>query len=145
MQQELEFARQCIEGKQYDKARAVLMQVQHEPMAQQWLRKLDEIAPTPKPIQRLNGGGMSAPAREEQPAGWQYAALEVKRSYGTQYRFNGAAMPDWKDQPIFYALNEVGKEGWELIGFEGREETTVYIMKKPGANLNNKKVEVWDQ
>jgi hypothetical protein len=142
MRPELEIARQLIEDKLFDKARMVLQKVGDDPTAQKWLDKLDEMSPAAKPIQRLKGNGHSGSGQAD---GWQYGALEVKRSYGTQYRFNGSAMPDWKDQPIYYALNELGRDGWELVSFDGREETTVYILKKQGAVLENKKVEVWDQ
>ncbi len=138
MRPELEIARQLIEEKQFDRARMILQKASDDPTAQKWLDKLEEMAP--KPIQRLNGNGNGSHS-----AGWQYAALEVKRSYGTQYRFNGSAMPDWKDQPIFYALNELGRESWELIGFDSKDEMTVYILKRQGAVLENRKVEVWDQ
>lgn len=138
MRPELEIARQLIEEKQFDRARMILQKASDDPTAQKWLDKLEEMAP--KPIQRLNGNGNGSHC-----AGWQYAALEVKRSYGTQYRFNGSAMPDWKDQPIFYALNELGRESWELIGFDSKDEMTVYILKRQGAVLENRKVEVWDQ
>ncbi|MBI5669039.1 MAG: hypothetical protein HZC41_13625 [Chloroflexi bacterium] len=138
MRPELEIARQLIEEKQFDRARTILLKASDDPTALKWLARLEEM--TPKPIQKLNGNGNG-----NGHSGWQYAALEVKRSYGTQYRFNGSAMPDWKDQPIFYALNELGRDGWELVSFDGREETTVYILKKQGAALENRKVEVWDQ
>lgn len=140
MRPELEIARQLIEEKQFDRARMLLQKASDDPTAQQWLVKLDTMMPKPA-IQKLNGSGNGNGGS----AGWQYAALEVKRSYGTQYRFNGSAMPDWKDQPIFYALNELGRDGWELISFEGKDELTVYILKKQGAVLENKKAEVWDQ
>ncbi len=136
MRQELELARQLIEEKQYDKARMLLLKVPEDPIAQKWLEKLDEVAP---PLKKLNGNGHSS------LPGWQYASLEVKRSYGMQYRFNGRPMSEWKDQPIHYALNELGRDGWELVGFEGREDLVVYILKKAGAALENKRVEVWDQ
>lgn len=139
MRQELELARDLIEEKQYDKARILLRKVQDDPIAQKWLEKLDAIAPQAV-IQPLNGG---ADAPDAPP--WQYAALEVKRSYGIQYKFNGEGRAEWKDQPIYFCLNEVGKEGWELIGFESINEFSTYLLKKPGASLDNRKIDVWDQ
>src|SRR5215510_14316772 len=119
MRQELELARELIEEKQYEKARLLLHKVQDDPTAQKWLEKLDAIAPHAEPGH--NGHGAAADT-----APWQYAALEVKRSYGIQYKFNGESKPDWKDQPIYYCLNEVGKEGWELVGFESINEFSTY-------------------
>jgi hypothetical protein len=139
MRQELELARDLIEEKQYDKARQLLRKVQDDPTAQKWLEKLDAIAPHAviHPISAVGAAHDVVP--------WQYAALEVKRSYGIQYKFNGENKADWKDQPIYYCLNEVGKEGWELIGFESINEFSTYLLKKPGAALDNAKVDVWDQ
>jgi hypothetical protein len=130
---ELEIAKEFINEKQYDKARALLQKMAGDPTAQKWLEKLDSIAPTGE---ALNGNEEASP--------WQYAAVEVKRSYGIQYRVNGEAKPDWKDQPIHYALNQLGREGWELIGFESLNEMTMYLLKRPGI-ANVTKIEVWDQ
>jgi hypothetical protein len=131
---ELEIAKELINEKQYDKARALLQKVASDPTAQRWLEQLDAIAPNTQPdAQTVNG-----------VSPWQYAALEVKRSYGIQYRVNGEAKPDWKDQPIHYTLNQLGREGWELIGFESANEMSIYVLKRPGV-ANIEKIEVWDQ
>lgn len=136
---ELEIAKELINEKQYDKARLLLQKLASDPTAQKWLEKLDSLAPVAEassPSANGNGNHDATP--------WQYAALEVKRSYGIQYRINGEAKPDWKDQPIYYALNQLGREGWELIGFESLNEMTMYLLKRPGiANVG--KIEVWDQ
>ena len=136
--QELELAKDLISEKQYDKARMLLMKVKDDPTAQKWLEKLDELSPI-KAAQSTT---------EERSAGdssaWQYAALEVKRAYGIQYKVNGESRQDWKDQPIYYALNQLGREGWEMISFESINEFSVYILKRPGA-ADVKKIDVWDQ
>jgi len=136
--QELELAKDLISEKQYDKARMLLMKVKEDPTAQKWLEKLDELSPV-KAAQSTS---------EERSAGdssaWQYAALEVKRAYGIQYKVNGESRQDWKDQPIYYALNQLGREGWEMISFESINEFSVYILKRPGA-ADVKKIDVWDQ
>ena len=138
MRTELEVARQLIEEKQYDRARMVLRKAPDDPTAQKWLGKLDEMSQKAAPVPDPNEGRLPSD-------GWQYAALEVKRAFGVHYRFNGGGRPEWKDQPIFYALNELGRECWELVNFESAGEMTVYILKKQGLALENKKVEVWDQ
>ncbi len=138
MRQELELAKQLIEEKHYDKARMLLEKIADDPTAQKWLERLDSIAPTETGT--TNGNGHIS-----DDGAWQYLAVEVKKSYGLQYRVNGANRPDWKDQPIFYALNELGKEGWELVSFEGAADASIYIMKKPGAAKDNQKARVWDQ
>jgi hypothetical protein len=144
---ELQLALDLINEKKYDKARALLQKIPADPTAQKWLEKLDQLAPLEsKPefaaiAAHMNGNGTG-------PAGggaWQYCALEVKRSYGIQYKVNGESKPDWKDQPIYFPLNELGKDGWELISFESSNEFSTYLLKKPGRAAENKKIDVWDQ
>jgi hypothetical protein len=135
MRQELELAKQLIEEKHYDKARMLLEKIADDPTAQKWLERLDSI----EPHSETTNGYVS------DDGAWQYLAIEVKKAYGLQYRLNGANRPDWKDQPIFYALNELGKEGWELVSFEGGSDNSTYIMKRPGAAKDNQKARVWDQ
>ncbi len=136
---ELEIAKELINEKQYDKARMLLQKMSSDPTAQKWLDKLDEIAP----VAGAEGGIASVNGNHE-TSPWQYAALEVKRSYGIQYRVNGEMKPEWKDQPVYYALNLLGREGWELVGFESLNEMTMYMLKRPGI-ANVSKIEVWDQ
>lgn len=56
-------ARTLIQRKQYDAARAILEDMPNDPTAQQWLTKLDEIAPRrtsvpPKTVKQSSGGGI---------------------------------------------------------------------------------------
>jgi hypothetical protein len=138
MRQELELARELISEKQYDKARNLLKKVKDDPTAQKWLDKLDQLDPASAEQAAKNGeNGVVAPP-------WQYAALEVKRAYGIQYKVNGTTKPEWKDQPIYYVLNQLGRDGWELTGFESLSEFSTYILKKPGLG-HAEKADVWDQ
>jgi hypothetical protein len=136
--QELELAKELINEKQYEKARMLLMKVKDDPTAQKWLEKLDELAPTK--VEHST----SEPIANGSSSAWQYAALEVKRAYGIQYKVNGETRLDWKDQPIYYALNMLGKDGWEMISFESINESSVYILKRAGVAAV-KKIDVWDQ
>ncbi len=136
MRQELELARELINEKQYDKARTLLRKVKDDPTAQKWLDQLDKLSPVAVEKSTQADSGPVSP--------WQYVALEVKRSYGIQYKVNGDSKPEWKDQPIYFPLNELGREGWELVGFESNAEFSTYLLKKPGVG-ENKKIEVWDQ
>src|SRR5690348_1502100 len=103
--QELELAKDLISEKQYDKARMLLMKVKDDPTAQKWLEKLDELSPA-----KVEHSSTAAEASSGGEAGaWQYAALEVKRAYGIQYKVNGESRQEWKDQPIYYALNLLGR------------------------------------
>lgn len=136
--QELELAKELISEKQYDKARMLLNKVKDDPTAQKWLEKLDELSPVKVAEASSNGNG----AGDQSP--WQYAALEVKRAYGIQYKVNGESRLEWKDQPIYFALNQLGRDGWEMISFESINESSIYILKKPGV-ATLKKIDVWDQ
>jgi hypothetical protein len=138
MRQELELARELISEKQYDKARSLLRKVKDDPTAQKWLERLDQIDPAQM------GQMAGASAQEPAPSPWQYAGLEVRRSYGIQYRVNGISHPEWKDQPIYFVLNELGRDGWELSAFESINEFSTYILKKPGIG-SVEKADVWDQ
>lgn len=135
--QELELAKDLINEKQYDKARMLLNKIKDDPTAQKWLEKLDDVAPIIAEKSSTNGGHQSS-------SPWQYAALEVKRAYGIQYKVNGESRMDWKDQPIYYPLNLLGQEGWELVSFESINEAAVYILKRPGTAAVQK-IDVWDQ
>jgi hypothetical protein len=137
MRSELVLAKELIDEKDYERARNLLERLHDDPTAQKWLAKLDEIAP--------RRGGENGAAEDGDTQAWQYIGLESKKSYGIQYRVNGDPRPDWKDQPVYYALNELGREGWELIASESSNEITLYILKRPGAALNNQKIAVWDQ
>lgn len=136
--QELELAKDLINEKQYDKARMLLNKVKDDPTAQKWLEKLDEVSPIATEKFATNGDHTTAAAP------WQYAALEVKRAYGIQYKVNGESRMEWKDQPIYYPLNLMGQEGWELVSFESVNEAAVYILKRPGVGTAQK-IDVWDQ
>ncbi|HUN08980.1 MAG TPA: hypothetical protein PLQ56_20405 [Aggregatilineales bacterium] len=145
---ELQLALDLINEKKYDKARALLLKIPADPTAQKWLDKLDQLAPLEnKPEFAAIAAHMSGAGNGSGAAGgpWQYCALEVKRSYGIQYKVNGESKPDWKDQPIYYPLNELGKDGWELVSFESSSEFSTYLLKKPGRVADNKKIDVWDQ
>ncbi len=136
MRQELELARELIAEKQFDKARLLLLKIKDDPTAQNWLKKLESLSPAPTTV--------TATAEVAAADAWQYMALEVKRSYGIQYKINGESKPEWKDQPIYVPLNTLGREGWDLIGFETAAEFSMYILKRPGAGVVQK-VDVWDQ
>lgn len=144
---ELQLALDLINEKKYDKARALLLKIPADPTAQKWLDKLDQLSPLEnKPEFAAIAAHMSGASNGAAVGGaWQYCALEVKRSYGIQYKVNGESKPEWKDQPIYYPLNELGKDSWELVGFETNSEFSTYLLKKPGRAAENKKIDVWDQ
>jgi len=133
MRQELELARELIAERQFEKARLLLLKIKDDPTAQNWLKKLETLAPAAVAV-------LDTTTFEP----WQYMALEVKRSYGIQYKVNGEAKPEWKDQPSYVPLNGLGRDGWELISFETASEFSLYLLKRPGTGAVQK-VDVWDQ
>ena len=64
---------------------------------------------------------------------WEYVQVGIVNSYGIQYRANGEKQAQWKDQPLFVVLNELGKGGYELIAFDGES----YIFKRPTRNTSS--------
>lgn len=57
---------------------------------------------------------------------WDYLVLGIIQSYGVNYRVNGEKVGEWKDFPLHDVLNIVGKQGFELITFDGAS----YIFKR---------------
>lgn len=60
---------------------------------------------------------------------WDYACVQIIKSYGVKYRFNGNNVSDWNDIPLFQMLQNMGEKGYEMIGIDGEN----YIFKRPGA------------
>jgi len=65
---------------------------------------------------------------------WEYVVINVLKSYGMNWRANGEKRSEWKDQPIHYVLNEMGKLGFELVSFDGEN----YIFKRPARTTSKK-------
>lgn len=141
--QELELAKELIDEKAYDKAMMLLRRIPDDPTARRWIDKLNGLMQTPT-VPETEAAADPADLLPASDAAWQYMALEVKRSYGIQYKTNGEMRPEWKDQPIYYPLNLLGQEGWELVMFESQNEVTVYLLKRRGA-ASVSKIDVWDQ
>ena len=58
---------------------------------------------------------------------WDYAILNIVKSYGMNYRVNGDKQGQWKDQPIHVVFQQLGKVGFELVVYDGEN----YIFKRP--------------
>lgn len=57
---------------------------------------------------------------------WEYRTISILNSYGMQYRMNGDKQHQWKDKQIHEVLEDMGKDGWEFISFDGDN----YIFKR---------------
>ena len=70
------------------------------------------------------------------PAAWEYLTLETTRQEGAPqvHLVNGEQDHRLKDVTLHWALQVLGKEGWELAGIdigEGQQGRAVYIFKRP--------------
>ena len=60
---------------------------------------------------------------------WEYLTINLVRSYGMNYRANGEKVNDWKDLPLHDVFQRVGRQGFELVVYDGEN----YIFKRPAA------------
>lgn len=64
---------------------------------------------------------------------WEYLTLRASRNYGTvKYYVNDKQQPTLKNGKLPSIINQLGAQGWELIGVnaaDAREQT--YIFKRP--------------
>lgn len=64
---------------------------------------------------------------------WDYAILNIVKSYGMNYRVNGDKQGQWKDKPIHLVMREMGRAGFELVVYDGDN----YIFKRPMPNRSS--------
>ncbi len=65
---------------------------------------------------------------------WQYLYVEVDFGSSKPKLINGQELRDWKKQPhISVFMEQMGDQGWELIGFfnQGYNTTNPMIFKRP--------------
>ncbi len=62
---------------------------------------------------------------------WDYLVLNILKSYGINYRVNNEKVGEWKDFLLHDVLNRLGKQGYELVTFDGEN----YLFKRPAASL----------
>ncbi len=102
-----------------------------------------EPVPTPPaPATPAKPKARSAPAsRPRRPAGpkktrWEYMEVVFRDYGGYRPRYvNGQEQAGWKRAPVIHEyLNQVGEEGWELVGVGSRhnEQVPAYF-KRPRA------------
>jgi hypothetical protein len=58
---------------------------------------------------------------------WDYACVQVVKSYGIKYRVNGSNVTEWNDIPVFAMLQNMGNKGYEMVTIDG----DLYIFKRP--------------
>jgi hypothetical protein len=61
---------------------------------------------------------------------WEYLTLEFSKSYGvTAYVLNGEKFSKFHNLELHVALNELGKQGWEVVSING--DGNYFAFKRP--------------
>lgn len=93
-------------------------------------------APKPQPAPKVRSSSSTRTRRPPQPkvVPWEYMEVIFRDYGGYRPRYvNGQEQPAWKRAPVIYEyLNQVGLEGWELVGVGSRhnEQMPAYF-KRP--------------
>lgn len=62
---------------------------------------------------------------------WEYMTLESHRNYGTtKFFINGDMQPALKNESLHKVINQIGGQGWELVGISSNEGEKTYIFKR---------------
>lgn len=62
---------------------------------------------------------------------WEYMTLESSTNYGTTKFFvNGDMQPALKNQPLHEIINQLGWQGWEMVGLTTDGDQKTYIFKR---------------
>lgn len=100
--------------------------------------------PTPAPADRsktakrqTSGGAKSSRVRRSaRPMQWEYMSVRFRDYRGWRPRsVNDDELPGWKEGPeILEYLNQLGAEGWEMVGVvsRGRSERDAYFKRPKG-------------
>ena len=69
-------------------------------------------------------------------ARWDYLTLSSTRNYGTtKYYVNGVQQPTLRNGRFEAIINQLGNQGWELVGMnaDGNEKTFIFKRMTPVA------------
>jgi hypothetical protein len=65
-------------------------------------------------------------------AKWEYLTLQSSANYGTtKFYVNGEMQPALKNQPLATVMNQIGGQGWEMVGVATDKDGHTYIFKRP--------------
>lgn len=71
---------------------------------------------------------------------WEYLTLESSSNYGTtKYFINGEMQPAIKNQPLHTIINQIGGQGWEMVGISSGGEAQIFIFKRALKNTSSLK------
>lgn len=71
---------------------------------------------------------------------WEYGVLDARLTSGSlqsgeywaPWRFKGAELHHWQNMRFAQYLDELGSDGWELVGFSHSSPTSEYwVFKRP--------------
>ena len=63
---------------------------------------------------------------------WEYLTLKASRNYGaTKYYINDVQQPTLKNGKFALIINQLGGQGWELVGMSEIDRAQVYVFKRP--------------
>lgn len=64
---------------------------------------------------------------------WEYLTLETSTNYGsTKFHVNGELQTALKNAQLPVVMNQLGSQGWELVGLNRNEEGNMtYVCKRP--------------
>ena len=69
---------------------------------------------------------------------WEYMTLDSSSNYGTtKFYINGDMQPALKNEPLHKIINQIGGQGWELIGISSEGPEKTYIFKRPSARKSS--------
>ncbi|MGD8491218.1 MAG: hypothetical protein PVG54_14325 [Anaerolineae bacterium] len=79
----------------------------------------------PKAARRKKSPGRSTGRRAKtKRERWEYREIVFRNYGGYRPRYvNGEEQPGWKEAPVIHEyLNQLGDEGWELVGVGGQDD-----------------------
>lgn len=63
---------------------------------------------------------------------WEYLTLQSSKNYGTTKFFvNGEMQPALKNMEMSVVMNQVGKQGWEMVGIASDADGQTFVFKRP--------------
>lgn len=64
---------------------------------------------------------------------WEYLTLMSNRNYGTtKYYVNGTNQPTLKNANFVDVVNQLGGQGWELVGISVMDKDQTFVFKRAG-------------
>lgn len=65
---------------------------------------------------------------------WEYLTLQSSKNYGTtKFYVNGEMQPALKNQEMAVVMNQLGAQGWEMVGIASESDGLTFVFKRPTA------------